>query len=34
MCKALERGMTIGDVYVTKKSGGRSGLYLRPQKRK
>ena len=34
MCKALERGMTIGDVYVTKKSGGRSGLYVRPQKRK
>ena len=34
MCKALERGMTIGDVYVTKKSGGRTGLYVRPQKRK
>ena len=34
MCKALERGMTIGDVYVTKKSGGRTGLYVRPEKRK
>ncbi len=34
MCKALERGMTIGEVYVTSKSGGRSGLYVRPQKRK
>lgn len=34
MCKALERGMTIGDVYVLKKSGGRSGLYLRKGKRK
>ena len=34
MCKALERGMTIGDVYVTKKSGGRSGLYVRSEKRK
>jgi cyclic pyranopterin monophosphate synthase len=34
MCKALERGMTISDVYVLKKSGGRSGLYLRPEKRK
>jgi len=34
MCKALERGMTIGDVYVTKKSGGRSGLYVRAEKRK
>ena len=31
MCKALERGMAISDVYVTKKSGGRSGLYVRPQ---
>jgi cyclic pyranopterin phosphate synthase len=34
MCKALERGMTIGEVYVLKKSGGRSGLYLRPEKRR
>jgi cyclic pyranopterin phosphate synthase len=34
MCKALERGMSIGDVYVVKKSGGRSGLYVRPEKRK
>jgi cyclic pyranopterin phosphate synthase len=33
MCKALERGMTIADVYVTKKSGGRSGLYRRPENR-
>ena len=33
MCKALERGMTIGDVYVVKKSGGRSGVYVRPGKR-
>jgi len=31
MCKALERGMAISDVYVTKKPGGRSGLYVRPQ---
>jgi cyclic pyranopterin phosphate synthase len=34
MCKALERGMTISEVYVLKKSGGRSGLYVRPEKRK
>ena len=34
MCKALERGMTVSDVYVLRKSGGRSGLYLRPKKRK
>jgi cyclic pyranopterin phosphate synthase len=33
MCKALERGMTISDVCVVKKSGGRSGLYVRPEKR-
>ena len=31
MCKALERGMTISDVYLLKKSGGRSGLYLRSE---
>jgi cyclic pyranopterin monophosphate synthase len=34
MCKALERGMAITDVYLLKKAGGRSGLYLRPEKRK
>jgi cyclic pyranopterin phosphate synthase len=34
MCKALERGMTISDVYVSKKSGGRSGVYVRPEKTK
>src|SRR3984885_4254696 len=30
MCKALERGMTITQLYVLKKSGGRSGSYQRP----
>jgi cyclic pyranopterin monophosphate synthase len=30
MCKALERGMQITQVHVVKKSGGRSGTYLRP----
>src|SRR5579864_1350182 len=30
MCKALERGMEITDLYVVKKSGGRSGVYERP----
>jgi len=30
MCKALERGMQITEVHVVKKSGGRSGTYLRP----
>ena len=33
MCKALERGMEITGLYLVKKSGGRSGLYLRPAKR-
>jgi len=34
MCKALERGMAITDVYLLKKAGGRSGLYVRSAKRK
>lgn len=29
MCKALERGMEISEIYVIKKSGGRSGTYER-----
>jgi cyclic pyranopterin phosphate synthase len=29
MCKALERGMEIAELYLVKKSGGRSGTYLR-----
>ena len=33
MCKALERGMEITELYVTRKSGGRSGEYRRPAKR-
>ena len=33
MCKALERGMEITEVYVVKKAGGRSGTYVRPGKR-
>ena len=33
MCKALERGMEITDLYLVRKSGGRSGLYQRPGKR-
>src|SRR5271154_6365253 len=30
MCKALERGMEIAELHLVKKSGGRSGTYLRP----
>ncbi|MGA7625108.1 MAG: cyclic pyranopterin monophosphate synthase MoaC [Candidatus Acidiferrales bacterium] len=33
MCKALERGMEITELYLLKKSGGRSGRYERPGKR-
>jgi len=33
MCKALERGMEIAELYLVKKSGGRSGVYERPGKR-
>ncbi len=33
MCKALERGMEITDLYLVKKSGGRSGTYVRPRRR-
>jgi cyclic pyranopterin phosphate synthase len=33
MCKALERGMEITELYLEKKSGGRSGMYVRAAKR-
>src|SRR5271154_6931389 len=33
MCKALERGMEIAELHLVKKSGGRSGTYVRPGKR-
>jgi cyclic pyranopterin phosphate synthase len=29
MCKAVDRGMTISDIKLLKKSGGKSGIYLR-----
>ena len=29
MCKAVDRGMTISDIHLIKKSGGRSGTYVR-----
>jgi cyclic pyranopterin phosphate synthase len=28
MCKAVDRSMTIGEVRLARKSGGKSGLYL------
>jgi molybdenum cofactor biosynthesis enzyme len=28
MCKAVDRSMTIGEIRLIRKSGGKSGLYL------
>ncbi len=28
MCKAVDKGMTIGEIRLIRKSGGKSGLYL------
>ena len=30
MCKAVDRSMTIGEIHLIRKSGGKSGLYLAP----
>jgi cyclic pyranopterin phosphate synthase len=32
MCKAVDRGMTIGEVRLIEKSGGKSGHWRRPEK--
>ena len=29
MCKSVDRGMTIGDIALWEKTGGRSGTYRR-----
>jgi cyclic pyranopterin phosphate synthase len=31
MCKAVDRGITIGDIRLTHKSGGKSGVYEAPR---
>ena len=31
MCKALDKGMELGEIYLEKKSGGKSGLYIRAE---
>jgi cyclic pyranopterin phosphate synthase len=31
MCKAVEKGMTITDIYLETKTGGKSGTYKRKQ---
>ncbi len=33
MCKALERGMEIRELYLERKAGGRSGEYISPRAR-
>ena len=30
MCKSVDRGMTIGELALWEKTGGRSGIYRRP----
>lgn len=30
MCKAVEKGMVIGEIFLVKKSGGKSGEYVKP----
>ena len=32
MCKSADRDMVIGDIKLMKKSGGKSGIYLRKEK--
>ncbi|MGB9698776.1 MAG: cyclic pyranopterin monophosphate synthase MoaC [Thermodesulfobacteriota bacterium] len=31
MCKAIDRGMIISDIKLLKKSGGKSGTFMRPE---
>ena len=31
MCKAMDKTMTIGDIYLVEKQGGKSGHFVRPE---
>ena len=31
MCKALDKGMELGEIHLDKKIGGKSGLYIRAE---
>jgi cyclic pyranopterin phosphate synthase len=31
MCKAVDKSMIIGDISLKKKTGGKSGTYIRPE---
>lgn len=33
MCKAVDKTMEIGEIYLMKKSGGKSGLFVHPKER-
>jgi len=33
MCKALDKGIEIREILLQRKSGGKSGDYVRPRKR-
>jgi len=33
MCKAVDRGMTLGEVRLVRKTGGQSGTFVRPGER-
>jgi cyclic pyranopterin phosphate synthase len=33
MCKAVDRAMTIGAIRLVRKTGGRSGTFVRPGER-
>ena len=34
MCKAVDKEMTIGDIFLVQKSGGRSGTFINPSMKK
>jgi cyclic pyranopterin phosphate synthase len=33
MCKAVDRGMTLGNIRLLEKSGGKSGVFVRDKDR-
>lgn len=33
MCKAVDRGMEMGEIHLVRKSGGKSGLFVRGERR-
>lgn len=33
MCKAVDKSMEMGEIYLMKKSGGKSGVFIHPKER-